>query len=63
MDDDQPSQPSDKLPAEKSKDKKKGKKKSKKATKLPRDMVLNDRGELVSIKEFLLEKTYRVALI
>ena len=49
-------------PTKKSKGKKKGKGKSKKgkkgkATKIPKDMVLNERGELVTAREYALEKT------
>ena len=46
-------------PSSEKKSKKKAKKKSKKSKiKVPKDMVLNDRGEIVSAKEYLLEKAY-----
>lgn len=41
----------------KSKPAKKNPKASKKKQKVPKDMVLNDNGELVSSREYLLEKT------
>lgn len=42
------------------KDKKKKKKKKKKKgkkIKLPKDLVMNERGEIVTVKEYVLEKT------
>jgi hypothetical protein len=38
--------------------KKKGKKKKMRKIKLPKDMVMNDRGEVVTAREYILEKTY-----
>ena len=38
--------------------KKKGKKKKVRKIKLAKDLVMNDRGEIVSTREYLLEKTY-----
>ena len=38
--------------------KKKGKKKKARKIKLAKDLVMNDRGEIVSTREYLLEKTY-----
>ena len=38
--------------------KKKKRKRGKKRTKVPKDMVLNENGELVPAKEYILEKTY-----
>ncbi|KAJ3269396.1 hypothetical protein HDV01_001437 [Terramyces sp. JEL0728] len=47
------------VPSEKKDKKKKKKKKKKKGKriKLPKDMVMNDRGEIVTVKEYVLEKT------
>jgi hypothetical protein len=42
----------------KEKKKKKKKKRKMKKIKLPKEMVMNERGEIVPAKEYILEKTY-----
>jgi hypothetical protein len=48
----------DKKKPKKEKQKKKRKKKKQKKIKVPKDMVLNEKGEIVPAKEYILEKTY-----